>query len=70
MRLTEYLELPGIDRQGFAEKLGVHPDTLYKWERGDRRPRKEFMALISEATEGAVSPNDFFDLPPDELEAS
>jgi transcriptional regulator with XRE-family HTH domain len=61
MKLSDYLARPEIDRQAFAKDLGVHPDSLYKWERGDRIPRKAMLAKIAEQTRGAVTPSDFFD---------
>ena len=61
MKLGNYLAQPHIDRQQFARLLGVHIDSLYKWERGDRIPRKDMLAKIAEHTDGAVTPGDFFD---------
>jgi len=61
MKLTDYLAQPHVSRQNFARALGVHVDSLYKWERGDRIPRKNMLAKIAEQTGGAVRPADFFE---------
>lgn len=61
MKLSAYLAQPDVNRQKLAKKLGVHVDSLYKWERGDRTPRKEMLAKIAKHTGGAVTPSDFFD---------
>ena len=62
MQLSEYLESSSVDRKTFAETLGVHPDTLYKWQRGERLPRREMMRRIADETSGAVTANDFFEM--------
>lgn len=61
MKLSTYLALPHVNRQEFAAALGVHVDSLYKWERGDRTPRRDMLTKIAEQTGGAVRPADFFD---------
>jgi len=64
MKLSAYLAQPDVDRQALAKKLGVHVDSLYKWERGDRTPRRKMLEKISKHTGGAVTPSDFFDFQP------
>ena len=59
MQLNKYFELSTVDRKQFAENLGVHLDTVYKWERGERLPRREMLRQIFDITGGAVTANDF-----------
>lgn len=37
----------GLTAQEFADKLGVHIDTVFKWERGSRHPQYEMQVKLN-----------------------
>jgi DNA-binding transcriptional regulator YiaG len=43
--LREIREKLGLGRPAFARKLGVSQDTIFKWERGDRRVKETALFL-------------------------
>ncbi len=45
----------GLSRLQFAEKLGVHPTTLAKWETGQQRFRATHALLIRLIAERSVA---------------
>lgn len=63
MKLAAYLEQNGLDAEAFAALISRKPITVARYLNGTRMPRKAEMALIHEATAGAVQPNDFYELP-------
>ncbi|MDP9412680.1 MAG: helix-turn-helix transcriptional regulator [Pseudomonadota bacterium] len=46
-----------------AAGVGTFRGTWYDWEVGRRVPSPAFMVAIYRFTEGAIEPNDFYDLP-------
>lgn len=46
----------------FARRIGVSRVTLYRLKTGRRLPDRRTMEKIHAATNGAVTPNDFFNL--------
>ncbi len=62
MTLAEYLSKNEIRRDEFAHRIGVSEVSVTRYANGRRTPRPESMRAIIEATNGAVTPNDF--LPP------
>lgn len=38
----------GLTQEGFAEMLNVEPRTVQRWEKGDRKPRQEYMLKMQE----------------------
>ena len=63
MTLATYLVLAEIGDADFAKKIGSKRYSVYRWRVGDRIPDREFMRKIREATNGAVTANDFYDEP-------
>lgn len=63
MDLRAYLEREETTYSAFARKIGVSPQAVQRYVKGDRRPSAEIMTTIRGATDGAVQPNDFFDFP-------
>lgn len=63
MKLEKYLkdhrEKPGE----FGARIGVKRLAVYRYMRGLRRPAFVVMQRIAEATGGAVTANDFYDMP-------
>jgi len=64
MKLTDYLSHTGMSAETFAKKLDVTVSAVNFWRNGDRTPRIAQMRKIFDATDGAVTPNDF--MPPSE----
>ena len=62
MNLATYLSRSKTTYEAFAQKIGVSPFAVGKWARGERVPRQVVMGRISAATEGSVTPNDFFEI--------
>ncbi len=63
MRLTEYLNEKSMTLTAFAKVVGTYPQTIHKYVNGQRTPCADMMQRIAHATNGAVQPNDFFDIP-------
>jgi transcriptional regulator with XRE-family HTH domain len=62
MKLSDYLAMANKSAATFAAELGMSVSAVNFWRTGERTPRIAQMQKIYEATNGAVSPNDF--LPP------
>ena len=50
----------GVSQQDFARQIGTRSQRLCDWESGRKTPNLEFMRRIYVATNGAVTPGDFF----------
>jgi transcriptional regulator with XRE-family HTH domain len=46
----------GLTRQQLAARLGVHPETVAKWERGKTRPITESIDRLRSLFPGPVKP--------------
>lgn len=57
-------QVPRLTLDAAAAAVGTVRQVWYDWETGRRIPRAPFMAAIYQLTRGAVTPNDFYDLPP------
>lgn len=55
--LSQYLS--GRSTTEFAREIGVSPESVRLWMRG-RVPRPKMMARIAKATNGQVTPADFY----------
>ena len=66
MKLKDYRTKNKLSCSELARKIGVHninPATnVWRWENGQRIPRKAEMKKIYIGTEKQVQPNDFYDL--------
>jgi len=45
----------GMTAQQFADRLGVHVDTVWKWERGVRHPIYSMMVELNKLKESKLS---------------
>lgn len=63
MKLSAWLKLKDLTAQQFGERIDRAPSTITRLLRGESVPDKATMLRIVAETEGAVTPNDFFDLP-------
>lgn len=62
MKLKEYLKREGLTLEAFGQHIDATAGEVHAYCNG-RKPRDATMARIFEATGGAVTPNDFYDLP-------
>ena len=63
MKLNEFLALNAVKQKDFAARIDERATAINKYCLGQRIPRPDVMRKIFDATNGAVTPNDFFDLP-------
>ena len=64
MKLKQYLQEYDISAVAFQAMINVKSrNTVYRYIRGENRPDPEIMQRIIRVTDGAVQPNDFYDLP-------
>ncbi len=61
MELKTYLEKNSLSCGDFAAQVNASERAVIKWTRNERFPREEFMKRIVAATNGKVTPNDFFE---------
>lgn len=66
MQLADYLKSNGIKRNVFAASIGVSPQTVTGWCDGSFWISKDKAKRVLEATAGAVTPNDFLLVEPNE----
>ena len=60
MELSDYLNSIGANPTSFAEKVGVSIKAMHRYCKKERLPRPDIMARIYKATEGKVTPADFY----------
>lgn len=61
MKLIDYLNKENIKPLDFAKKVGIKGRvTIYRYINGEAKPRL-YMQAICEATNGEVTPADFYD---------
>ena len=63
MKLSEFLSKNEMTRQQFAKTIGCNAQTVWVWLQGKSAPGR-YMNAIIKATDGQVTANDFYDLPP------
>ena len=59
MKLDEYLSDSEHSVAAFAAAVGVTPEAVRQWRKGERFPRFKQLQQIAEFTHGRVMPNDF-----------
>lgn len=65
MKLITYLKNNGITHENFAKLIPVATArTVQRYATGERMPRPETIARISELTNGQVTAADFYDVAP------
>lgn len=60
MKLETYLIEEGLTQAAFASRLGVPSGTIHRYIRNIRKPSKNMLSRIFDATNGKVTPNDFY----------
>jgi len=63
MKLADWRRRKNLTQQQLADELGCIVTTIARYETGLRRPDGPAMIRIYKLTEGAVQPNDFYQLP-------
>ncbi|MBP2228020.1 DNA-binding transcriptional regulator YdaS (Cro superfamily) [Azospirillum agricola] len=63
MTLDDWLTRTATKEEAFAALIGTSQAAVNRYRHGQRVPRPRVMARIAEATGGAVTANDFHDLP-------
>jgi transcriptional regulator with XRE-family HTH domain len=63
MQLEAFMKDRQWDAAAVASAVGVSPEAVRKWLRGERIPRPAQMRRIVEVTDGAVQPADFYTRP-------
>lgn len=63
MTLSDYLDLKRINNGQFARIIGRSGEAVRRYRAGERIPAPDVMVDVFLATEGAVQPNDFYNLP-------
>lgn len=59
-----------LSMAGAGALVGVPRTTWHGWEVGRRIPGPAYMVELFRVSDGAISPNDFYDLPSDAREAA
>lgn len=62
MTLKDWLAENEVSRAEFGRRIERSIEAVRRYETGERVPDKETMSRIFRETDGAVTPNDFFDL--------
>jgi transcriptional regulator with XRE-family HTH domain len=63
MQLSDYLKENELTDEAFGEKIGRDRSSVYRLKNSQTKPTADVLQAIVNATGGAVTPNDFFDLP-------
>ncbi|MCH6203879.1 helix-turn-helix transcriptional regulator [Brucella ciceri] len=59
-KLRTYLKDRGVSHKAFGEAIGVTQATINRYVNGERFPSQEIIVKIAQATEGEISPADWF----------
>lgn len=62
MKLADYLSETNTTVTAFARKIDEAQATVSRYVNGQRIPERAIMSKIVQATEGRVTPNDFYEL--------
>ncbi|HEY0149873.1 MAG TPA: helix-turn-helix transcriptional regulator [Allosphingosinicella sp.] len=63
LRAWRLSQEPKLTLDAAAAGVGTFRGTWYDWETGRRIPDRSYMAKLYRYTGGAVTPNDFYELP-------
>ena len=65
MILQTWMYDNGVKRSQMAEMLGVSWQAVDYWLKGLRKPSFKMMQAITAVTDGQVTANDFYNIPPE-----
>lgn len=60
MQLDQYLKEKDLTNAAFGRLAGLTRQAVQRYRTGERIPEQSEMTKIFEATEGRVTPNDFY----------
>lgn len=60
MTLAQFLDQNKLTDTAFAAQIGVTAEAVRRYRNGARTPKRAVLAKISDATQGAVQPGDFY----------
>lgn len=63
MKMADWRKQEGFTQVEVARRLHVAEPTVSSWEQGGKKPGAATMHRIFDLTAGAVTANDFYDLP-------
>ena len=63
MKLIEWRTAQGLTQAEVAKLIAVAAPTISSWECGGKKPGAKSVQRIFDISNGAVTPNDFYDLP-------
>lgn len=63
MKFSQFMKERSLTVSDMAVLIGVSEGAVSRYASGQRTPEHDVMIRIAKATEGAVEPNDFFELP-------
>lgn len=65
MKLEQFRTAKKLSFGGLAKLLGLEGDsaatTVWRWCKGNRTPKPEYISKIYKITQGKVQPNDFYE---------
>lgn len=64
MTLVDYLKINGLTQDQFARRLGCDRSTVSRIASGKVNPDRVMVEAIFKASDGQITPNDLFGLPP------
>lgn len=70
MKLSEWRKARGLSQQQVADLLKIGQSRVHRIENGQVMPRPPTVIAIIEMTGGAVTANDFYDLPENQADPS
>lgn len=62
-KLLRWRKNSGLKIKDILVRVGCSRPTWHSWETGSNIPSPSFMPVVVSLTEGAVTANDFYDLP-------
>lgn len=63
MKLREWRQAQGLSMEQLGDLIGLTQSSVSRIENGKNRPEWGTLDRIVQVTDGAVTPNDFADLP-------
>lgn len=63
MKLADWRNAAGLTQEELADKIGLTPLSIARYENGTRVPIPTVMRQLYELSGGSVTPNDFYALP-------
>ncbi len=59
LELQKWIKRQDLEVSEFAATIDLHKQTVYNWLNGKYKPTKHFRAIIRNATNGKIKPEDW-----------